>query len=742
MDRNHRPGYSAKKSVSMMEHRYMAKHVARFEFARRNKNCATHPTATHKNRKKRGHVSAGHGRIGKHRKHPGGRGNAGGQHHHRILFDKFHPGYFGKVGMRQFHLLRNRYHCPTVNVEKLWSLVSAQVKETAEKAKDGKAPIIDVTKAGYFKVLGKGRLPAVPVIVKAKYFSQEAENKIKAIKGTFEAAKAVVDDPASLLHLHSEDLNATLSQVRIGCVQLQHTITSHDDSFLALDVFRVNQARHRFARWKVPSHDHGALHKAHVRVEGHLRKVLGAAAFQNHADLTEIPPTRTFTEWHDSVVSLLASVASYETLLEIDAKGTCVDNTVAANVRSTREDAASRNPAAPLQLEDSSCDSRSPVKRKRLANTPLTLAELRQCWVDGLRLREADEAAAAQAEKDAVRAQAVERMALRSAQEKHRLDRYARKLSIWEAVVEGTLSPQAIATSSVVECAGWPVEKINQLAIAETKTAAQHGNGAFRLRDSQAENGRTLLQLACWCGSCSNTASPATSSTITATTLSTGRLNRSPSKYLDRRFLRAARRNHVETIQALLDLPLKEIPTAASAISPVHIARWRSVLAANHRGKRPIHLTTLHRVRTMLLVDFERVAETGLELYNRQGASEAAMLRRRDGLAPSTVKRTPTLTGRPSRDMERQRTRVDVADPSPSSTGPMDQLPAVDGRRQREFRVKKATARAVKNFEKEGRKRANVQLAGQRLKYTLQHTSSAFSIETDDMDIFLDHVAE
>lgn len=51
----------------------------------------------HKNRKKRGHVSAGHGRIGKHRKHPGGRGNAGGQHHHRINMDKYHPGYFGKV---------------------------------------------------------------------------------------------------------------------------------------------------------------------------------------------------------------------------------------------------------------------------------------------------------------------------------------------------------------------------------------------------------------------------------------------------------------------------------------------------------------------------------------------------------------------------------------------------------------------------------------------------------------------
>jgi hypothetical protein len=55
------------------------------------------PSRFSKNRTKRGHVSAGHGRIGKHRKHPGGRGNAGGQHHHRILFDKYHPGYFGKV---------------------------------------------------------------------------------------------------------------------------------------------------------------------------------------------------------------------------------------------------------------------------------------------------------------------------------------------------------------------------------------------------------------------------------------------------------------------------------------------------------------------------------------------------------------------------------------------------------------------------------------------------------------------
>lgn len=60
-------------------------------------------------RRLRGHVSAGHGRVGKHRKHPGGRGKAGGDSHHRILFDKFHPGYFGKVKklISHFYLGRN-----------------------------------------------------------------------------------------------------------------------------------------------------------------------------------------------------------------------------------------------------------------------------------------------------------------------------------------------------------------------------------------------------------------------------------------------------------------------------------------------------------------------------------------------------------------------------------------------------------------------------------------------------------
>merc|ERR1712010_283024 len=122
------------------------------------------------------------------RKHRGNvsHGNAGGQHHHRIIMDKYHPGFFGKVGMRHFHKQKNHYFCPTVNVDRLWTLVPASVREEHAKAEvqaKGVVPVIDVTKSGFFKVLGKGRPPSQPVIVKAKFFSKTAEKKIKDVGG-------------------------------------------------------------------------------------------------------------------------------------------------------------------------------------------------------------------------------------------------------------------------------------------------------------------------------------------------------------------------------------------------------------------------------------------------------------------------------------------------------------------------------------------------------------------------------
>merc|ERR1712079_97535 len=85
----------------------------------------------------------------------------------------------GRVGMRNFHVHPNiSIHCmPAVNLDKLWSLVSEQTR-TKYAGETGKAPVIDVSRAGFFKVLGKGALPKQPVIVKARFFSRRAEEKI------------------------------------------------------------------------------------------------------------------------------------------------------------------------------------------------------------------------------------------------------------------------------------------------------------------------------------------------------------------------------------------------------------------------------------------------------------------------------------------------------------------------------------------------------------------------------------
>ena len=84
--------------------------------------------------------------------------------------------------MRYFHKKGNLSFCPSVNVGNVWPLVGDEVRKEHASATD-KAPVIDVTKYGYFKVLGKGVLPSQPVIVKAKFFSKTAEAKIKAVGG-------------------------------------------------------------------------------------------------------------------------------------------------------------------------------------------------------------------------------------------------------------------------------------------------------------------------------------------------------------------------------------------------------------------------------------------------------------------------------------------------------------------------------------------------------------------------------
>ncbi|KAJ5854553.1 Helicase-like DEXD box c2 type [Penicillium rubens] len=174
-------------AIIMIDRRRNDPFNAKHQRSCRNNPADKMPTRFSNTRKHRGHVSAGYGRIGKHRKSPGGRGMAGGQHHHRTNIDKFHPGYFGKVGMRYFHKTNQQFWKPTVNVDKLWSLVPAEQRDAyLSGQKTDVAPVIDLLPLGYSKVLGKGRLPQIPVVVRARYVSRDAEEKIKAAGGVVE----------------------------------------------------------------------------------------------------------------------------------------------------------------------------------------------------------------------------------------------------------------------------------------------------------------------------------------------------------------------------------------------------------------------------------------------------------------------------------------------------------------------------------------------------------------------------
>ena len=61
------------------------------------------------------------------------------------LVARSHPGYFGKVGMRHFHYTANKYHCPSLNVERIWHVAGEKTLAAAKAAPKGKAPLIDVT---------------------------------------------------------------------------------------------------------------------------------------------------------------------------------------------------------------------------------------------------------------------------------------------------------------------------------------------------------------------------------------------------------------------------------------------------------------------------------------------------------------------------------------------------------------------------------------------------------------------
>ncbi|KAI5173416.1 large subunit ribosomal protein L27Ae [Pancytospora epiphaga] len=129
-----------------------------------------------KARKLRGKVSHGYGRTNKHRKHPSGRGKCGGMKFMKTWFQRYHPDYFGKRGQRIYHIKKNATWAKPITAARLWNIIPEEQRN--EFLSSDAVPVIDARDFGYHVVIG-GKLPVEkPIVVKARYFTKNAEAEI------------------------------------------------------------------------------------------------------------------------------------------------------------------------------------------------------------------------------------------------------------------------------------------------------------------------------------------------------------------------------------------------------------------------------------------------------------------------------------------------------------------------------------------------------------------------------------
>ena len=76
--------------------------------------------------------------------------------------DGRHPRRSGKVGMRYFHRPRNKFYCPTVDADRLWSLGPDGVKDPVMAYDDCSALLTGITPPCYSKIRGQNNFTDSP----------------------------------------------------------------------------------------------------------------------------------------------------------------------------------------------------------------------------------------------------------------------------------------------------------------------------------------------------------------------------------------------------------------------------------------------------------------------------------------------------------------------------------------------------------------------------------------------------
>lgn len=145
------------------------------------------PTKLRKTRKMRGSKTCGYGSKKKHRGKgsKGGKGYAGSHKHKWIKIIKEEPDHFGKHGFTSIKRVERKI----INIEDLDKLLKdfeeGKIKIEENKIKESENSIeIDLTKLGYDKLLGKGKITSKkPIVIFVKSFSKKAKEKIESAGG-------------------------------------------------------------------------------------------------------------------------------------------------------------------------------------------------------------------------------------------------------------------------------------------------------------------------------------------------------------------------------------------------------------------------------------------------------------------------------------------------------------------------------------------------------------------------------
>jgi len=135
-----------------------------------------------KTRKYRGSRVHGFGRVGQHRKSGmrGGKGWAGKDKHLKSGLTEAERATIGSFGFKRPDKLRKPDK--SINISKLEELIETLPEDTEGVEFSDQTVNIDVTKFGYDKILGGGKITKV-MNVKAYSFSEKAMEKIEAIGG-------------------------------------------------------------------------------------------------------------------------------------------------------------------------------------------------------------------------------------------------------------------------------------------------------------------------------------------------------------------------------------------------------------------------------------------------------------------------------------------------------------------------------------------------------------------------------